>query len=214
MAKHKMAKHSILTFHFIGSFLLLVGAILLLITCISSPTVPDISILTVSLTGSSFASVNFGTFGYCLFSPSGPNNCSSVGVGYTPSSIGVPNAIPNDTNDNLTTAMVLHPIACGLAFIGFLLSISAGFWGSILASLVASLVGLLAWFLALVAMAIDFEYFGSIRNNANNINSDSAYFGTGMWTILAAMLVLFFASIITFFSSCHSRRQKKKHRGK
>jgi len=205
-----MAKHPIPTFHYIGCFLLLTGAILLLITCISSPTVPNISILTVDLINFPFTSVNFGTFGYCLLFSSSPNSCSSVGVGYSPSSISGFSAISNGTNDDLTQAMVLHPIACGLAFIAFLLAIGAGFCGSLL----ASLVGLLAWLLALIAMAIDFQYFGSIRDNVNNNSSNSAYFGAGMWTILAAMIVLFFASIITFLSCCHSRRNKKKHHAK
>lgn len=58
--------------------------------------------------------------------------------------------------DGLTHAMILHPIACGVAFIAFLLSVGAGVVGSLLGALVAGL----AWILTLVVMAIDFTLFG------------------------------------------------------
>lgn len=58
--------------------------------------------------------------------------------------------------DGLTYAMILHPIACALAFIAFCLSISAGVVGSLLGAAVAGL----AWILTLVVMAIDFTLFG------------------------------------------------------
>lgn len=58
--------------------------------------------------------------------------------------------------DGLTHAMILHPIACALAFIAFCLSIGAGVVGSLLGAAVAAL----AWILTLVVMAIDFTLFG------------------------------------------------------
>ena len=58
--------------------------------------------------------------------------------------------------DGLTYAMILHPIACGIAFIAFLLSVGAGVVGSALGALVAGV----AWILTLVVMAIDFALFG------------------------------------------------------
>ena len=55
--------------------------------------------------------------------------------------------------------MILHPIACAVAFIAFALSCGAGVVGSLLGALVA----LLAWVLTLVVMAIDFSLFGVSR---------------------------------------------------
>lgn len=65
----------------------------------------------------------------------------------------------SDTVDGLTNAMILHPIACAVAFIAFALSCGAGVVGSLLGALVA----LLAWVLTLVVMAIDFSLFGVCR---------------------------------------------------
>ncbi len=58
--------------------------------------------------------------------------------------------------DGLTNAMILHPIACGLAFIAFLLALGAGVFGSVLSAMVAGL----AWIITLIVMAIDFSLFG------------------------------------------------------
>lgn len=65
-------------------------------------------------------------------------------------------AIAGDTADGLTNALILHPIACGVAFIAFLLSLGSGVVGSLLGAIVAGI----AWILTLVVMAIDFALFG------------------------------------------------------
>ena len=58
--------------------------------------------------------------------------------------------------DGLTRVMILHPIACVLAFIAFLLALGAGVFGSVLSAAVAGL----AWLLTLIVMAVDFSLFG------------------------------------------------------
>ena len=53
----------------VGVILLLVASILLLITTISAPVIPDIAILKVKLTNHTQirnSAVNFGTFGHCI----------------------------------------------------------------------------------------------------------------------------------------------------
>ena len=61
-----------------------------------------------------------------------------------------------NTTHGLTRAMVLHPIACALAFVAFALSCGAGVIGSLLGAATAAL----AWVLTLIVMAIDFSLFG------------------------------------------------------
>lgn len=56
----------------------------------------------------------------------------------------------------MTRVMILHPIACAIAFLAFALSMGAGVIGSILGALVA----FVAWVLTVVVMAIDFALFG------------------------------------------------------
>ena len=88
--------------------------------------------------------------------------CFPKHIGYKPADIiasidGTPfSKSASDTVDGLTRAMILHPIACALAFIAFALSCGAGVVGSLLGAAVAAL----AWILTLVVMAIDFSLFG------------------------------------------------------
>lgn len=114
--------------------------------------------------------------------------------------------ISSDTPKGLTRVMILHPICCGLAFIAFLLALGAGIIGGLLASLVSALT----WVLTLVVMATDFTAFGIIKNHVNDDGSGShAKFGAGMWMVLAAMILLFFATFIVLFSCFSARKQKR-----
>jgi hypothetical protein len=141
-------------FHHIGTFLLFVATILLLITCISAPVVHDLAILRVDLgnqASTDHANVAFGTFGYCVNGVDG-QGCTKSQLGYSPSAVmssvdGTKfSQYASDTTTRLTKAMVLHPIACGLNFIAFVLALGAGVVGSFLASAMA----LLAFLVTLV----------------------------------------------------------------
>jgi len=93
---------------------------------------------------------------------SGNQYCSNVMVGYD--AAGVLTSVVNihlestqrDSINNLTRAMILHPIAAVLAFIAFLISARAGFFRSFFASVVA----FITWLVTLVIMAIDLAMFG------------------------------------------------------
>ncbi|KAF4609813.1 hypothetical protein G7Y89_g15810 [Cudoniella acicularis] len=196
-------------FHHIGTFLLFAASILLLITTITSPVVNDIAILKVKLSDGT-TSVNFGTFGYCISGPNG--GCTSKHIGYNPADL--MDTIDNtnfdtaatDTTKGLTRVMVLHPIACGVAFIAFLLALGSGFCGAIF----AASMSLIAWIITIIVMITDFVLFGIIKRHVNNDGSGSnAYFTTGMWTLLAAMILLFLGTILVLLTCCSSRMHRQ-----
>jgi len=205
-------------FHHLGTFLLFVSAILLLITTISAPVVGDIAILKVTLTNKSDArhsSVTFGTFGHCVLdvapAQTDQDYCYKKVIGYNPASIMEEidqtsySSASVDTSKALTRVMILHPIACGLAFIAFLLALGSGICGALLASFVSAIT----FIITIVVMACDFVAFGIIKNKVNNDGSGShAFYSVGMWTILAAMILLFFATFIVFFT-CFSARMHR-----
>ena len=60
------------------------------------------------------------------------------------------------TADHLTNAMIIHPIAAGVTFIAFLLSL----FPSRVLPWVVSLLAILAWILTLAITVIDFVLFG------------------------------------------------------
>jgi len=208
-------------FHHVGTFLLFASAILLLITTISAPVIHDISLLKVTLTNSSalrHSSVTFGTFGYCVLDVAPANTdqdyCTKKHIGYNPAAIMDSidsthfTTAAEDTTKALTRVMILHPIVCGLAFIAFLLALGSGVCGALLASLISGLT----WVLTVVVMATDFVWIGTIRDHINNHSEDKsgskAKFGPAMWTELAAMILLFFATFIVLFTCFSARRHR------
>lgn len=108
---------------------------------------------------------------------------------------------------DLTNAMVLHPIACGLAFIAFLFALGAGIFGAVLASAVA----FIAWIITVVVMAIDFALFAIIKNGVNKSGTGAhASYSTAMWTCMAAMILLFIGTFWVLFTCLSKRRHERR----
>jgi hypothetical protein len=66
--------------------------------------------------------------------------------------------------DSLTNALVLHPVASGLAFLAALFAL-----GGAIGSLIGTFVAIIAWIITLVVMIIDFVIFGVslVQSNPN-----------------------------------------------
>ncbi|KAH8911907.1 pali-domain-containing protein [Coniochaeta sp. PMI_546] len=206
-------------FHHIGTFLLFAATILLLITCISSPVVNDLAILKVDLgnrASSYHSTVTFGTFGFCKnnINGDGVDDCSPRTLGYSPAA--VMNQVDNTqfsdyaerTTRSLTKAMILHPIACGLNFIAFMLALGAGVVGSLLASLVAAL----AFLVTVVILIIDFVMFSIVRSNVNDDGTGAhAYYASAAWTILVSAICSLIGTVIVFFTCCSGRLHRRRN---
>jgi hypothetical protein len=128
--------------------------------------------------------------------------------------------------DSLTNAFVLHPVACALAFIAGLCAL-----GGAIGSLIGSFIAIVAWIITLVVMVIDFVVFGvrlvhpmldtqacnthkpKLQIIKNHVNSDGkgshAFYSIGMWTCLAAFILLFLGTIIVFVTCCTRRRKER-----
>jgi len=206
-------------FHHIGTFLLFAATILLLITCISSPVVNDLAILKVDLgnrASSYHSTVTFGTFGYCEnnINGDGVDQCSKRTLGYSPAA--VMNQVDGTqfsdyatrTTRSLTKAMVLHPIACGLNFIAFMLALGAGVVGSLFASLVAAL----AFLVTLVILIIDFVMFSIVKSNVNDDGTGAhAFYASAAWTILVSGICSLLGTVIVFFTCCSGRLHRRRN---
>jgi len=205
-------------FHHIGTFLLFAAFALLLVVSISAPVINDIGLLKVTLTNASdlrHSSVTFGTFGHCVLDVAPKETdqdwCTKSHIGYSPADImsqidhTTEGFAGTESTKGLTRVMVLHPVACGLAFIAFLSALGAGICGALL----AAFVSVIAWIVCLVVMATDFALFGIIKNHVNKDGSGShAVYSTGIWLILVAMVCLFFGFFIVLFTCFSARRHK------
>jgi len=204
--------------HYVGVAFIFISAILLLITTISAPVIADIAILKVTLTNSSnirHSSVTFGSFGHCILdvAPAATDQdyCTKKMIGYKPAEIMAAidgnsvNAVGAHVANGLTNAFVLHPVACGLAFIAALCAL-----GGAIGSLIGSFIAILAWIVTLVVMVIDFVAFGIIKDHVNKDGKGShAFYSVGMWTTLAAFILLFLGTIIVFITCCTRRRKER-----
>ncbi|GKT49067.1 pH-response regulator protein palI/RIM9 [Colletotrichum spaethianum] len=208
--------------HHFGTFLLLAATILLVITSISAPVVHHISLLTVKLGESSAGNeIKFGTFGWCVIggSADGSDQCSRSRIGYSPADIvGEADATQysgwsSTAAEGLTRVMILHPIAAGVSFIAFVLSVGAGMFGSLFAALVSGV----AFIITIVALICDWVMLAVIRRNVNRDDNGTdgsyAHYDVALWTLLAATICLLLGTIIVFFTCCsgrlHKRRQQR-----
>jgi len=209
--------------HHVGTFFIFAAAVLLLITTITAPVVHDFPMLKVTLTNSSalrHSSVTFGTFGHCVLdvAPAATDQdwCTGRSVGYSPMKImevidqTTYNTASVNTADALTRVMILHPIACAVAFIAFFFALGAGICGSVFAALIASI----AWIITLIVLITDFVSWGIVRDKVNGDGSGShAVFGLGIWTELASMVALFFGAFLVLISCCGARRRRRSVKG-
>jgi len=119
------------------------------------------------------------------------------------------NTASTDTSKALTRVMILHPIATGLAFIAFLLALGSGICGAVLAAITSAIT----FIIVVVALACDFTLFGIIKNHVNHDGSGShAKFGPGIWTILAALILLFFGTFVVLFTCFSARLHNRRNR--
>ncbi|KAK4685952.1 hypothetical protein P7C73_g4180, partial [Tremellales sp. Uapishka_1] len=193
-------------FFHLGTFLLFAAFALLLVSTISAPVIKQISFLDIK-TGS--VKATFGVFGYCANINSGSGGgCTGSHLGYevtTASGAIGGYTFVNNHLETLTKALILHPIATGIAFIAFLIAAASDHIGFLFASMVA----FLAFIVSLAAMVIDFVLFGIVKHEINNNTTANASFATAIWLTLAATVILFFASIIVCCGCFTGRRHKR-----
>ncbi|GAA5918594.1 hypothetical protein JCM1841_002266 [Sporobolomyces salmonicolor] len=198
-----------LGFHHCGTFLLFVSFILLLVSTLTAPVGNNLSLLTIKFGPSPDRKVTLGVLGACIVRDVGPDSCSPAHVGYNPSDYirdGLPPFLFRGSNigDVSTSALVLHPIATGLAFLAFLIAAISHRIGFLWAAFMACLT----WVVVLVVVVIDITTFYHVRQQANDLATLSATYGAGFCTMVAFIL-LFFAGSATC-SSCVSARRRTK----
>jgi len=182
-------------FH-VGTFLLLVAAACLLVATISAPTIHSISFLKITGGG---ADTTLGALGSCV-----GDACSGSHIGYAITRVA--GNYHNGGIDNLTRALVLHPIITGIAFIAFFVALTSHCIGFLFASLIAAI----ACALTFVTMIIDFVIFGSVKSHINgNGGGRLASFGPAIWLTLAAFIILFVATFATCIACVTDRRHSR-----
>lgn len=150
--------------------------------------------------------------------PSLSDQCSSARIGYNPADVITRfegsgySTYREDTAEALTNVMILHPIAAGITFIAFILSIGTSFFGSFLSSMVSGS----AFIVTLVALICDWVWMAIVANNVNDNGADAhdrgarARYDAALWCALAAAICAFISSVILFFTCCAGRRNRSR----
>ncbi|CAL1704896.1 unnamed protein product [Somion occarium] len=201
--------------------LIFVAFLLLLLVSLSVPVIKSIYLfrLTANINASlldsrATGSARFGVWGYCLsaidvsiigFNHNSPAQCSKAKLGYTFDNnvemVLRVNGLTDDVSRAITTALVLHPIACGFTFLALLTSLfiirRRGGNVSRLAYLVTLGTGLLAAVLTTIVFLIDVIFVAIVRHRVNNESDDSLNFdwGNAVWMALGATIALWGALV-------------------
>lgn len=227
------AAHSILT-----PLLFLTAFLLLLLVTLSVPIIKSIYLFQIGTNvkyGSGLfsvtakAAVNFGVFGWCstavnvavaTFHENDPAQCSPKKLGY---SIGPAvqkilstldaSDIVDVIDKALTFVLVLHPIACALAFVALVFSLVTALrpTSGRLSSAIATGFGVLAAILATLVFILDCVLTGVAKSRLKKKTDGLGYvsFGNAEWITLGAALALWLASFGACWNIIRSRRQRK-----
>ncbi|PPQ72143.1 hypothetical protein CVT26_006899 [Gymnopilus dilepis] len=197
--------------------LVFIAFLLLLLVSLSVPIIKTIYLFRLSanatssvFSGSVTGTAKFGVWGYCISALD--VSCvltllstARAHLGYTFDST-VANALHATEVENLisrttTAALVLHPIACGLAFLTLLTSLFILRRGSNgtarLPSLLTVIVGNLAAVLTTLVFLIDVIFVAVARKRVHNASHGELdlVWGNAVWMTLGATLSLWFAMI-------------------
>jgi hypothetical protein len=219
----------------LAPFLFFAAFVLMLLVTLSAPIINPIYLFRMAArvggTGaSSRGHINFGVFGYCLgamettilgLSTSSGGRCSPKRLGYrfddnVARALGVSDI--TDMISRVTTSVfVLNPIATGLTFIAFLISLfmlRKGANGtSRLPSFLTFGVGILAALVTTAAFIANIAIVAIVRNRIRN-DLDGAVtmdWGNAVWMTLGAVVALWLALIGAMCGICgfgsHRRRR-------
>jgi len=165
-----------------GLFFCFAATVLLVFVSVSVPTWDKISFLDV---GTGHNQIRYGVFGF---------TGSKIAIGYDFKGLNTANlnisALNLNTNviHNLTIALILHPIAAGLAGLAFLFGLCGASYhrvGTILMSLLSGLASIIT----LVVWVLDMVLFGITRHRYQNQKIPAQY-GNANWLTLGALVAL------------------------
>ncbi|KAK9896807.1 pali-domain-containing protein [Cystobasidium minutum MCA 4210] len=203
-----------------GTVVVLAATVVLVIVSVSTPIIKSVTFLTADLSVSVASvsidgTVNLGTFGWCLNGVGTQAVCQGPQLGYELNSDQVfgNNAsfsLPNSLIKWLTYALIIHPIAAGLAAITFIsgcVSHCREFSRSRATTWLASL----ATTFALIAFVFDIVLFSIAKSRINSASNTSvglqARLGNAVWLTLVGFILLLVSGCFFGFGHCCIKRR-------
>ncbi|KDQ60710.1 hypothetical protein JAAARDRAFT_31686 [Jaapia argillacea MUCL 33604] len=219
----------------IAPVLIFIAFLLLLLVSLSVPITKTIYLFRLvarvvegafGVNATATGSARFGVWGYCVspvdvsalgHSESTVAECSKAHLGLTFDST-LASALHVSNYQNLisratTAVFVLHPIACGLAFLALLASLlmvlprrepSRG------ASILTLLLGILAAFVTTVIFLVDVIGIAIVRSKVHSATSGelTLSWGNAVWMVLGATIALWLSLLGACAGICGHRRRR------
>jgi multisubunit Na+/H+ antiporter MnhC subunit len=215
----------------VTTFLLFAAFLLLLLVSLSVPIIKTIYLLklVVDPTGSFIAAsgnLRAGVWGYChselraSFGPTGlsvPSDCTKAKLGYTINNV-VARALGleddlNRISNVITAVLILHPIACGFAFVALVISLIAARPSrgtTRLSTLLTIFSTLLAAIITTAVFVVDIVLVATVRSKVKDETDDvDPKWGNAVWMTLGAMVALWLSILFSACGLFQIRRQKR-----
>jgi hypothetical protein len=194
-----------------GAFFLFAAFVLLFITSISLPYLPaldfarthfgsDLRVPNVE-NANALNQIRFGIWAPCFFDSSDTRTCPRTGLAYNLQVQGQSDTV--NIASSWTRGLAIHPVAAGVTFIAFLLSLST----HVTVTLVASLVSFLAALITLIAFACDIALFAWTKHQFNKLDGSNprTITGPGFWLTFVSFILLLLAGCTV----CFGRRRDR-----
>ncbi|KAH8102707.1 actin cortical patch SUR7/pH-response regulator pali [Cristinia sonorae] len=200
-------------FHIPGVVFLFIAFVLLFLVSISLPYLTALDFTRIHFnegapstgaTGGSVTELRFGTWAYCFYETSGERTCSPTGNAYAAT---VYNNQDRDSfvtiGSSWTRGLAVHPVATGVTFIAFLLSLSS----HVTFTLLASLTSFLAALITLVAFAIDIALYAYVKHQMGKLDGVRTNTNTApaFWMTFVSFILLCLAGCTV----CFGRRRDR-----
>ncbi|TCD68556.1 hypothetical protein EIP91_010481 [Steccherinum ochraceum] len=200
-------------FHYPGVVFLFIAFVLLFLVSISLPFLTALDFARVHFKegapaigndGGSISELRFGSWAYCWYDTSGERTCSPSGNAYSTT------VYNSQSKDNFVTVgaswtrgLAVHPVATGVTFVAFLLSLSTHITFTLLSSLTAFLAALLT----LIAFAIDIALYAWVKHQMHDLDGVSTNTNTApaFWMTFVSFLLLCFAGCTVCFGRRRAR---------
>ncbi|GJE95569.1 SUR7/PalI family protein [Phanerochaete sordida] len=199
-------------FHIPGVFFLFCAFVLLFLVSISLPYLPALDFARVHFDGSpstenggegALTELRYGIWSYCWYQTSGTRTCSPKGHGYSTVVYNSDRTSWQTVGPSWTRGLAVHPVAAGMTFVAFLLSLST----HITVALLASLASFLAALLTLIAFAIDIALYVFVKHQMGKLVGVSEHTDTApaFWMTFVSFILLCLAGCTV----CFGRRRDR-----
>ncbi|KAG6832575.1 hypothetical protein H0H87_001231 [Tephrocybe sp. NHM501043] len=194
-----------------GIFFIGAALVLLFLSSVSLPYLPALDVArskfgsgVIETDAQGMTELRLGVWAYCFYNEDLDRTCTTATHAYNLAISNEAKTASVTIGSSWTRGLAVHPVATGVAFVAFLLSLSLHH----AVTFVATLFAFLASVLSLIAFALDIALFVYLKHQVNKLPNVQAKttIGNGFWLTFVSFLLL----ILGGATVCLGRRHRTK----